>query len=119
MMEKENVSDKIKRISTNIYSDIVREKKPEISMPLRSLSNVSYDDVQGYFKLMGKFKQRTLTASTVKTFAQTLKMMGLSKELVESDDIATLLRCQASKYVLPLLTLDKKSLIKLLSTGLS
>ena len=83
------VPEKIKKISTDIYTDIIQEKKPEISMPLRSLSNVSYDEKNGYFKLNGKFKQRTLTASTVKTFAQTLKMMGLSKELVESDDIAT------------------------------
>ncbi len=34
-------------------------------------------------------KERTLTVSTVKSFAQTLKMMALSKQLVESDDIAT------------------------------
>jgi len=88
-MTEEKVPDKIKRISSNIYTDIVKEKKPEITMPLRSLSNVTYDEIEGYFKLNNKFKQRTLTASTVKTFAQTLKMMSLSKELVESDDIAT------------------------------
>jgi DNA topoisomerase VI subunit A len=88
-MTKETVPEKIKRISTDIYTDIIQEKKPEITMPLRSLSNVTYDDVTGYFKLNNKFKQRTLTAASVKTFAQTLKMMGLSKELVESNDIAT------------------------------
>ena len=88
-MTEETVSDKIKRISSDIYGDIIQEKKPEISMPLRSLSNVTYDEVTGYFKLNNKFKQRTLTAASVKTFAQTLKMMGLSKELVESNDIAT------------------------------
>ena len=38
---------------------------------------------------MGKKKSRTLTASTIKTFAQTLRMMALSKELVEKDDIAS------------------------------
>ena len=84
-----NVPEKIKKVSTDIYSDIVKEKKPEISMPLRSLSNVTYDEKEGYFKLDNKFKQRTLTAATVKTFAQTLKMMGFSKTLVESEDIAT------------------------------
>ena len=88
-MAKETVPDKIKRLSTNIYTDIVKEIKPEISMPLRSLKNVTYDEAQGYFKLNNKFKQRTLTASTVKTFAQTLKMMAFSKEIVEQQDIAT------------------------------
>jgi len=88
-MNEEKVPEKIKRISTNIYTDIINQRKPEVAMPLRSLSNVTYDDKDGYFKLDNKFKERTLTASTVKTFAQTLKMMALSKELVESDDIAT------------------------------
>lgn len=89
MSEKESIPDKIKRVSSNIYTDIVNEKKPEVSMPLRSLSNVTYNEEDGYFKLDDKYKSRTLTASTVKTFAQTLKMMSLSKELSETDDIAT------------------------------
>ena len=51
-------------------------------MPLRSLQNVTYDEKTGYFELDNKFKSRTLTASTVKTFAQTLKMIAMSKVLV-------------------------------------
>jgi DNA topoisomerase-6 subunit A len=39
--------------------------------------------------MRGRKKERTLTVGTVKTFAQTLRMMALSKELVETDDIAT------------------------------
>jgi len=39
--------------------------------------------------MVGKTKHRTLTVGTVKTFAQTLKMMALSKELIETDDMAT------------------------------
>ncbi|MBM4116753.1 DNA topoisomerase VI [bacterium] len=34
-------------------------------------------------------KERTLTVGTVKAFAQTLKMMALSKQLVDANDIAT------------------------------
>ena len=84
-----NVSKKIKDIATQVYSTILKKKQPELSMPLRSLTNVRYDPKDGYFELTGKTKERTLTASTVKTFAQTLKMMAFSKELVEKDDIAT------------------------------
>jgi DNA topoisomerase-6 subunit A len=75
-------------------SNIIRQKillgdKPSMKFPLRSLANVDYNARTGYFKLKGKKKERTLTVSTVKTFAQTLKMMALSKELIETDDIAT------------------------------
>ena len=46
-MMEEQVPDKIKRISNNIYTDIIKEAKPEISMPLRSLQNVTYSDKVG------------------------------------------------------------------------
>ncbi|MBN2368415.1 DNA topoisomerase IV subunit A [Candidatus Woesearchaeota archaeon] len=88
-MAEKNVSEEIKKKAYEIYDDIIKEKQPEISMPVRSLSNVNYSEDEGYFELDNKFKSRTLTASTVKTFAQTLKMMSLSKQLVETDDIAT------------------------------
>ena len=72
-----------------MYDAILKKKQPEIASPLRSLSNVTYDEKKGFFELMGKMKSRTLTANTIKTFAQTLRMMALSKNLVETDDIAT------------------------------
>ncbi|HCN19949.1 MAG TPA: DNA topoisomerase VI [Planctomycetia bacterium] len=60
-----------------------------MSFPLRTLSNVRYRPKEGFFELKGSKKVRTLTVNTVKTFAQTLRMMSLSKELIEQDDIAT------------------------------
>jgi DNA topoisomerase-6 subunit A len=50
---------------------------------------VQYDPKEGYFQLAGKFKERTMTVNTVKTFAQTLRMMTLSKDLIKGADIAT------------------------------
>lgn len=79
----------IKDIAESIYKKIKKVEQPSISSPLRSLQNVRYDPKEGYFELDGKFKERTLTVSSVRTFAQTLKMMALSKELVKNDDIAT------------------------------
>ena len=46
--------------------------------PLRSLSNVRYSARRGHFEMLGKHKERTLTVSTAKTFAQTLRMIALS-----------------------------------------
>ncbi len=90
MAKKDNqVVEKIKEVAKEVYGKIKLIKSPQLEMPIRSLSNVSYDDKEGYFKLLHKVKTRTLTASTIKTFAQTLRMMGLSKELIETEDIAT------------------------------
>ncbi|MCB9358743.1 DNA topoisomerase IV subunit A [Candidatus Woesearchaeota archaeon] len=84
-----SVLKQIKEIAENIYKKIKKVEQPEISAPLRSLSNVRYDSSGGYFELDGKFKERTMTVGSVKTFAQTLRMMSLSKSLIQSNDIAT------------------------------
>ena len=83
------VVEKIKSEAKSVEARIKRGRKPSLSFPVRSLQNVSYKADKGYFEIMGRTKERTLTVNTVKTFAQTLRMMSLSKELVETDDIAT------------------------------
>ena len=80
---------KIKTQASEVHQKILKKQTPNLKFPLRSLNNVKYDPKHGYFEMKGKKKERTLTVSTVKTFAQTLRMMSLSKELVEQDDIAT------------------------------
>ncbi len=83
------VAKKIVDSAKDIHAKILRSKSPTMVTPVRSLSNVKYQAKTGYFEMLGKNKQRTLTVSTVKTFAQTLKMMSLAKELIEADDMAT------------------------------
>ena len=83
------VDKQINETAKKIYEKIQKKKKPELKVPLRSLSNVNYNEKDGYFKLKGLMKERTLTASTVKTFAQSLKMMAFSKNLIKTKDIAT------------------------------
>ncbi len=80
---------KIKAQANKVYQKILKRQKPDLKFPLRSLSNVKYDVKKGFFELKGNYKQRTLTVNTVKTFAQTLRMMALSKDVVENDDIVT------------------------------
>ncbi|MBI2662898.1 DNA topoisomerase IV subunit A [Candidatus Woesearchaeota archaeon] len=87
--KQSKVGEGIKTIAKVIYQKIVALKQPQLEMPIRALQNVEYDEKEGYFKLLDKKKTRTLTASTIKTFAQTLRMMELSKQLVETEDIAT------------------------------
>ena len=83
------VDKQINETAKKIYEKIQKKKKPELKVPLRSLSNVDYNEKDGFFKLKGLMKERTLTASTVKTFAQSLKMMAFSKNLIKTEDIAT------------------------------
>ena len=80
---------KIRETATKVHHKIGNRKKPELSIPIRSLSNVNYDTKKGFFELKGAKKTRTLTVNTIKSFAQTLKMMALSKEIVEDEDMAT------------------------------
>ncbi len=79
----------IKDAAQKVHGRIVKGQKPEMSFPVRSLQNVHYDRNKGYFEIGRAKKLRTLTVSTVRTFAQTLKMMSLSKDLVETNDFAT------------------------------
>jgi DNA topoisomerase-6 subunit A len=79
----------IRSVADGIEKRVEKHGKPEVAFPVRSLSNVRYDPKKGWFEI-GKGKSiRTLTVNTAKTFAQTLKMMALSKELVETNDFAT------------------------------
>ncbi|MBS3128597.1 DNA topoisomerase IV subunit A [Candidatus Woesearchaeota archaeon] len=86
---QEKVLEAIHDISSGVYKDIIKKSLPELSMPLRALNNVKYDEKQGYFELLGKEKERTLSASTIKTFAQTLRMLALANEIVKTSDMAT------------------------------
>jgi len=80
---------KILGVAKKVHAKILTRKTPSLRFPVRSLSNVIYRAKKGYFEIKGKTKERTLTVGTVKTFAQTLRMMAFSKELVETDDMAT------------------------------
>ncbi len=79
----------IKDSADDIRRKILARKKPTMKFPVRSLANVRYHPQRGFFEIAGQKKERTLTVNTVKTFAQTLRMIALSKQLVETDDIAT------------------------------
>jgi DNA topoisomerase-6 subunit A len=79
----------IQKTAKIVHAEIHAKKKPDLAFPVRSLKNVSYSQKTGYFEMGRSKKVRTLTVNTVKSFAQTLRMMGLSKELVEGNDFAT------------------------------
>ncbi len=73
----------------SIRDSIERGELPEIELPVRGLANVNYDAAKGYLELGDATKTRTLTVNTVRSFAQTLRLMAASRQMVESDDFAT------------------------------
>jgi DNA topoisomerase-6 subunit A len=73
----------------SIRDSIERGELPDIELPVRGLANVNYDAAKGYLELGDATKTRTLTVNTVRSFAQTLRLMAASRQMVESDDFAT------------------------------
>ncbi len=75
--------------ANRVQKSIFKRSLPELKFPVRSLSNVTYDKRRGYFELGKGRKSRALSVNTVKNFAQTLRLMSISKEMVENNDFAT------------------------------
>jgi DNA topoisomerase-6 subunit A len=76
-------------VAGKVRASIARGKLPEIELPVRSLANVIYDKAKGYFALGPERKTRSLTVNTARSFAQTLRLMAVSRGMVEHDDFAT------------------------------
>ena len=72
-----------------IKDTVDKKKKPTLKLPKRSLANVTYTLEKGYFKLGPQVIKRTLKYNTIKSFAQTLHVMQLSKEAIETDEEVT------------------------------
>ena len=74
-------------VAEGIHRDIQQARKPHMSFPIRALSNVRYDPRSGSFKIGTRRSRRDFSYATVKTFAQSVRMLALSKAVVETDDI--------------------------------
>lgn len=76
-------------IAGEVYASIREGRRPSIDVLVRSLKNVSYDAQTGYLRLGRSQKRRTLTVNTVRSFAQTLRLMAASRAMVQDNDFAT------------------------------
>jgi DNA topoisomerase-6 subunit A len=76
-------------IGKKIYAEVERGRRPYISVPIRSLSNVTFSPRKGYFTIGTRKAKRTLSYQTVKPFAQTVRLMAFAKHLIETDDFAS------------------------------
>jgi DNA topoisomerase-6 subunit A len=83
------VVDRIRTVAEAIHGKVKKRARPDLVYPTRSLANVRYDSKTGFLELGRGRSRRTLSVNTVKSFAQTLRMMALSKSMVDGDDFAT------------------------------
>lgn len=79
----------IEQIAQRVQRDIEQGSLPVLEFPVRSLDNVAYDADSGYFQLGDAYKSRTVSANTVRAFAQTLRLMATARTMVAQDDFAT------------------------------
>lgn len=84
-----HVVEEIQKVARKLKDDILEHKAPVLSSPIRSLSNVDYDEKKGHFTILGREKERKLNASSIKTFAQTILLLNEAKGVVQTDDIMT------------------------------
>jgi DNA topoisomerase-6 subunit A len=88
--ERAVAARKILDVAREIYTDILRRgRRPQMRFPVRSLSNVRYDPRKGHLEMLGRMVTRTLSYPTVKTFAQSLRLLATTKkDLLDRNDIA-------------------------------
>ncbi|MCA1810326.1 MAG: DNA topoisomerase IV subunit A [Lentisphaerae bacterium] len=90
LVTRQDASVKIAELARGIYRDVMERRRfPHMRFPVRSLSNVKYDPRKGHFEIMNKVATRTLSYNTVKTFAQSLRLLATTKtDLLDKHDIA-------------------------------
>jgi DNA topoisomerase VI subunit A len=87
--DKQEVIKRIVDAAGKMLGDINRGTRPVLRFPIRSLSNVSFDPKVGHFELLGKKSERTLAYSTVKTFAQSIRMMSSARQNILDNEICS------------------------------
>ncbi len=88
--DRAEAARRIVRVAADVRDDILRRgRRPQLRVPVRALSNVRYDPKSGYLEMLGRMATRTLSVTTVKTFAQTMRLLATTKlDLLDRDDIA-------------------------------
>ncbi len=76
-------------MAKHMHGDIQKNRRPNLVIPIRSLSNVTFAPRKGHFVLGNKKSRRTLSYQTVKPFAQSVRLMAFAKYLIQTDDFAS------------------------------
>lgn len=90
LISRRDASGRIVSTARTIHHDIIKKNaRPQMRFPIRSLSNVKFDPRKGHFEILNKMSTRTLSYNTVKTFAQSMRLLATTKrDLLDKSDIA-------------------------------
>lgn len=86
-MDKNNdVTKRLTKLGEKVYEDIKKAENPIFSLPIRSLSNVYYDENDGMIKLKDSMQERSyFNLGQAKKFMQTMLMAERIKWLVKQE----------------------------------
>jgi len=85
-MEKKTANKNLKDLGTKVVKEIESGKNPSMDVPIRTLSNVIYDQKSKMITLGNKFAKRYFfNVAHVRKFTQTTEVAALAKELLGVD----------------------------------
>ncbi len=91
-MSKKGAKEKLADLGREVAKEIEKRQNPKIEIPIRSLSNVVYDENAGSLKLGDKTAKRYFfNVAHAKKFMQTMMVASFSKDLLD-EKIHTSLR---------------------------
>jgi len=83
-MVRDEAKGKIKLVGTKLAKDIEDARNPTLDVPVRALSNVSYDTKSGFITLGTKTAKRFFfNVAHVRKFVQTIEAAASAKDLLE------------------------------------
>ena len=86
MNQRKMVSKKLSDLGKDILSQINEEKKPYITIPVRSLSNIIWDEKKNLLKLGEKISRRYFfNVGHARKFMQTLLVASFCKDIVDEN----------------------------------
>ena len=89
--KKNNPKEKLQELGKRVSSDIEKNKNPNIDVPIRALSNVSYDKRNKILVMGDKIAKRFFfNVAHAKKFMQTLEIAAISKKLIQEGKHASL-----------------------------
>jgi DNA topoisomerase-6 subunit A len=85
MMAKDETKQKVKQMGTKLAKDIESNKNPTFDVPIRALSNVSFDPKTRLITLGNKTAKRFFfNVAHVRKFVQTIEAAATAKDLLEA-----------------------------------
>ncbi len=103
MPRTENTTEELIDLGNKILSQVEKKKNPNIVLPIRTLSNIYFDDQSGLVKLGDKVAHRTyLNVAHTRKFMQTLLVAAECKKIIDQG-VTTSIRdlYYAIKHTLP------------------